>query len=434
MHLRRRTGTDSDMKHEQPIQVNIQSETAELEAVIIHTPGAEVENMTPKHAQRALYSDILNLPLAQKEYTQLENVLSKVATTYHVKDLLVKTLENHDRKKTLIENICAAENVPACFGELIDLPPEKLAACLIEGLPARIDSLTAFLSDDYYALLPLYNFYFTRDAAASIGNRILIGKMASRVRLRESLIMEAIFTDERLFAAAAVINPCGTANSPDISIEGGDILVAREDVLIIGTGCRTSPQGIDFILSQWCRNREGRKYILVQQLPRQPESFIHLDMAFTLLDDGRCMVFEPLILEDNRYETILITVDNGRVARIKYVPDLLSGLKKTGIDLEPLMCGGRDDEWTQEREQWHSGANFLAIAPGKVISYARNVHTLDELNRHGFDVISAQEVTDGKVNLKNTGPCVITIDGSELPRGGGGARCMTMPIRRKIKN
>ena len=413
------------------IQVNVQSETDELEAVIIHTPGAEVENMTPKHAQRALYSDILNLPLAQKEYAQLENVLSKVSKTYQVKDLLIKALENPDRKKALVGNICAAENVPDYFDDLMNLPPAKLAVCLIEGLPARIDNLTAFLNDDYYALFPLYNFYFTRDAAITIGRRMLVGKMANRVRLRESLIMEAIFTDDRLFAADAVMNPYGVSGSPEIMIEGGDILVAREDVLVIGTGCRTSSQGVDFILSQWRRRKEGRKYILVQQLPHKPESFIHLDMAFTFLGAGKCMVFEPLILEDNRYETILITVDNGRVAKIKYVPDLLSGLKKTGIDLEPLMCGGRDDEWIQEREQWHSGANFLAIAPGKVISYARNVHTVDELNRHGFDVITAQKVIEGKVNLKTTGHCVITIDGSELPRGGGGARCMTLPIRRK---
>ncbi|MDR0668038.1 MAG: arginine deiminase [Prevotellaceae bacterium] len=413
------------------LQIDVQSEIGELEAVIIHTPGAEVENMTPKHAQRALYNDILNLQVAQKEYEQLEYVLEKVARTYQVKDLLVKVLENHREKITLVEKICRSENVSDYFDDLINLSPNKLATCLIEGLPARIDNLTAFLNDEYYALFPLYNFYFTRDASMAIGREVLIGKMANRVRLRESLIMDAIFSNEKLFHTS-VINPYDADARPEALIEGGDVLVAREDVLLIGSGNRTSSQGIDFILSQLCARRdEGRKYVLVQQLPDKPESFIHLDMVFTFLDRDACMVFEPLILEDNRYETVLITVDNGRVARIKYVPDLLSGLKRLGIDLEPVVCGGREDEWTQEREQWHSGANFFAFAPGKVISYARNIHTVEELAKHGFEVVAATDVIAGKVHLKRMARCVVTIDGSELPRGGGGARCMTMPLRRK---
>ncbi|MDR0728802.1 MAG: arginine deiminase [Prevotellaceae bacterium] len=414
-----------------PLTVEVQSEIGELEAVIIHTPGAEVENMTPKHAQRALYSDILNLPLAQKEYAQIEQVLSMVAQTFQLKDLLVKVLENHSEKVALVERICRSENVTDYFDDLINFSPNKLATCLIEGLPARIDNLTAFLNDDYYALFPLYNFYFTRDASMVIGRQVLIGQMANRVRLRESLIMDAIFRNKKLFTTS-VINPCDDdVKRPEALIEGGDVLVARDDVLLVGNGSRTSSQGIDFILSQLCiRREEGRKYVLVQQLPDMPESFIHLDMVFTFLDKDACMVFEPLILEDNRYETVLITVDNGRVARIKYVPDLLSGLKRLGIDLEPLICGGREDEWTQEREQWHSGANFFAFAPGKVISYARNLHTIDELAKHGFEVIPASAVTS-KAALKKPARCVVTIDGSELPRGGGGARCMTMPLRRK---
>ncbi|MDR1680671.1 MAG: arginine deiminase [Prevotellaceae bacterium] len=414
-----------------PMAVDVQSEIGELEAVIIHTPGAEVENMTPKHAQRALYSDILNLPLAQREYEQIEAVLSSVARTLQLRDLLVKVLENHSEKAALVEKICRNENVTDYFDDLLNLSPNKLATCLIEGLPARIDNLTAFLNDDYYALFPLYNFYFTRDASMAVGRHVLIGKMANRVRLRESIIMDAIFRNEKLFHTS-VINPYDAGARADVLIEGGDVLVAREDVLLVGNGNRTSSQGIDFILNQLCAQREeGRKYVLVQQLPDKPESFIHLDMVFTFLDRDTCMVFEPLILEDNRYETVLITVDNGRVARIKYVPDLLSGLKRLGFDLEPVVCGGREDEWIQEREQWHSGANFFALAPGKVVSYARNIHTIDELAKHGFDVVTAADVVAGKVNLKKVSRCVVTIEGSELPRGGGGARCMTMPLRRK---
>jgi arginine deiminase len=415
----------------EPLELNIQSEIGTLAAVLLHTPGPEVENMTPKDARRALYSDILNLSIAQKEYEQLEGVLSKVSRVYQLKDLLLKVLENQPERQELIAKICAAEQVPDYFDLLMELPAHTLCRVLIEGLPARIDNLTAFLNDDYYALLPLYNFYFTRDAAMVVGNRVLIGKMANTVRLRESLIMEALFKS-RQCGAAQCLNPSMSPLGSRISIEGGDVLVVRHDVLVLGNGARTSSQGIDFILSQLCRSTgEEPMHILVQQLPPQPESFIHLDMVFTLLDADRCMVFHPLMLEDNRYETIHITVRHGKVEKIKLVQGLLPTLKTLGIDLEPVSCGGTNDEWIQEREQWHSGANFFAIAPGKVLSYARNIHTIDEMNKHGFDIINAGDVLTGKVNLDHVKRCVVTLEGSELPRGGGGPRCMTLPLHRK---
>ena len=102
------------------------------------------------------------------------------------------------------------------------------------------------------------------------------------------------------------------------------------------------------------------------------------------------------------------------------------------MDLKPSFCGGQNDSMTQEREQWHSGANFFAIGPGKIIGYNRNVHTLESLNNNGFEIIKTKDFLDGKVDLNNYKKYVLTIDGSELSRGGGGVRCMTMPFRREI--
>lgn len=413
------------------ISVDVKSEIGKLEAVLLHTPGPEVENMTPKNAQRALYSDILNLSIAQKEYEQVSGVLNKFTKTYQVKDLLEKLLENHNQREALIGKICVSENVTDYFEYLMDLSSKALATILIEGLPAKINSLTSFLNDEFYALQPLFNYYFTRDASVTIGNKILICKMASKVRMRESLINEALFRKKRVFDCEIINAYDFQPGNNGIFMEGGDILVAREDILLLGNGSRTSSLGIDMLINRLCKSgSKGKMNIIVQQLPHTPESFIHLDMVFTLLDKNKAMVFEPLILADNQYQTVHMVIENGKVTKIKSVNNIPSILKKLGMEVEPIICGGSADEWNQEREQWHSGANFFAIAPGKVISYARNVHTLNELAKNGFDIITAWDVINGKRDINKSKSCVITIDGSELPRGGGGARCMTMPLRR----
>lgn len=415
-----------------PLKIDIQSEIGRLDAVLLHRPGCEVENMTPRNVQRALYSDILNLSIAQKEYEQLSGVLSKVCKVYEVYDLLVKVLEQWKPRADLIQRICETEDVVPYIDILMEMESEDLARVLIEGLPARIDTLTSYLRNEYYALYPLYNFYFTRDAAVTIGNQALVCRMANKVRMRESLIMNAIYRFSGEFECDVVdVNESQPEKSPVI-MEGGDIIIAREDILVVGNGVRTTSQGIDFMVDRFRKSAPpGRYNVLVQQLPSEPESFIHLDMVFTMLDVDKCMVFKPLITQANQYQTVHITIDDGEVRSIKPVSGLLPALKKLGMDLKPIVCGG-DDEWDQEREQWHSGANCFAFAPGKVLTYARNVHTLEMLSKGGFEIVRANDFITGKSDAVVMGdrPCAVALDGSELPRGGGGPRCMTMPLSR----
>lgn len=254
--------------------------------------------------------------------------------------------------------------------------------------------------------------------------------MASKVRERESLIMEAIFDYHPAFSTQTIHPVKLFDKSGKASIEGGDVLIAREDVFLSGISARTTSQGIDAIM-EYLKTRPGRKHLILQELPYQPESFIHLDMVFTMLDRDKCMIFEPLVLRSSRHITIHVIIEDDEVVQIKEEENILTALKKLGIDLEPVFCGGNGDIYVMEREQWQSGANFFAVGPGKVIGYGRNIHTMNALHKHGFEIIKARDVIRNKVNPADYSKYVITIEGDELSRGGGGARCMTMPLRRK---
>jgi arginine deiminase len=412
-----------------PIEIEVHSEIGELEHVIVHTPGPEVENMTPENAERALYSDILNLSVAKQEYSQFKQALQLHTNTWEVAKLLEDVLNIEGVKQQLLNSITQFETVHENIDYLLSLDPVSLTQLLIQGVVMKKDNLTRYFSEDRYSLMPLHNCFFTRDASCVIGHKVLINRMASDVRERESLIMEAIFDNHPLFVTQTY-NPIRSRTyTSGMSTEGGDVLIARDDITIIGTGVRTTSLGVDYILSKM-KEMEGVRHIIVQELPSKPESFIHLDMVFTLLDQEHCMVFEPIILTPNNYRTVHIKLDNGKVT-ICSEKNILESLRKLGIDLKPIFCGGQKDKWIQEREQWHSGANFFAVAPGKLIGYDRNVYTLEELNKNGFEIFAAQDLIDQKINPRNYQKYVAAINGAELARGGGGARCMSMPIKRK---
>lgn len=414
-----------------PCKVHVASETGRLRAVLLRRPGIEVERMTPLNAAQALYGDILDKPTVDHEYGLFSGVLERWTQVYYVIDILETLLHDdgirqhlvteslrHDRRTSQQQQVNEG-----LYEHLMSLPSPELARILIEGYER--EQWDGF-SDDRYLLKPLYNLMFTRDASSTIYDRVLINSMSFEVRERETLIYEAIF---RHFFGVEMLN--ATSRNPWARTEGGDIHIAAPDLLCIGEGIRTNAKGIDYLAQTFARERDHFN-ILVQELPTSPESFIHLDMVFTFLSRHQCMAFEPLLRKEGLFAdkaTTLIRISNGRIT-YHQVHNLLDGLRQLGWDIEPVICGG-SDSWVQLREQWHSGANFFALDDARILGYRRNTATLDALDRAGFSILNAEDIVSGRIDMHQYPRFVAAFPGSELPRAGGGARCMTMPIWRE---
>lgn len=406
------------------IDVNVSSEIGRLNAVLLHRPGVEIERMAPMNAGEALYSDILSKPIVDDEYRYFCGALEKCTHVYYVADLLRMLLSDDDICSTLVSDSCAAEGCEYLIDELLTHDTETLARELIEGVPYEAGRDPERFALRRYVLRPLYNLFFTRDASSSVYDRVLVNSMSFDVRKRENLIYGVIF--EHFFG-------CETLNAQrwnrNAHTEGGDVQIGRPDLLCIGQGIRTDKKGIQYLAETFADRPSFN--IIVQELPHKPESFIHLDMVYTFLDRDRCMMYEPMLRKTAEFggmSTTRIEMSNGKI-RYHECKNMLEALKQVGLDMEPVFCGG-DDLWMQQREQWHSGANFFALAPGKVIGYRRNIHTIEALDKAGFSVLKAEDVAEGRVSIDDYKRCVVTFAASELPRAGGGARCMTMPINR----
>lgn len=407
--------------------VNVTSEYGHLNAVLLHRPGIEIERMTPSNAAEALYSDILSKHIVDKEYAAFSGVFEKWTKVYYVEDVLAELMDDDDTRESLVRESCMLDDCPHLVDELLLHDSRRLAKELIEGVGYHVDTDPVRFAESRFTLKPMYNLFFTRDASSSVFDEVLINSMSFKVRQRETLLYRAIFEKYFHTNTFSVMDTDAAART-----EGGDVQIASPDLLCIGEGIRSNHKGIMTLARRYAKQRPHFR-ILVQQLPRKPESFIHLDMVYTFLGSHQCMVFEPMLAKTGVFAgkaTTLIECDNGKITTKEY-GNILQGLKACGMDMEPVFCGGIDC-WYQQREQWHSGSNFFALDDGKVIGYERNRYTIEALSNAGFAVLDAEEVCSGKVKIQDYEQCVVTFRASELPRGGGGARCMTMPINRSL--
>jgi len=408
--------------------IHVSSEIAPLKTVLLHTPGTELDQMTPETAEELLYDDILNMEAAQFQHNQLQGVLDKVARPLQVRSLLCEVLKDEQIKRELIQDLCQHLGASELENQLMETEASILSEQLITGTPLKRDTLERFLSPRRFALPPLPNLFFTRDSAMVLNERVFIGNMANPIRTAEAILMSHIFRHHAIVKCDDFLVDATKQDMPQATFEGGDILILQEDTVLIGMSERTSMPGIDYLVEQF-KERKKIKHIFVVILPKI-RATIHLDMVFTMIDFDKAVVFPPLILAKDAVDVIHINIADSVHPKLERIPYLLDALRKVDIKLQPIYCGGQNELY-QRREQWQSGANFFTIGPGKIIGYGMNTFTYEELGKAGIPRIEAADVISGKVDLNKIDKYAVAISGNELTRGGGGCRCMTMPIYRE---
>jgi arginine deiminase len=427
------------------MSLRVTSEIGKLKSVLVHLPGPEIDRMVPAMMEELLFDDILYGNRAREEHRRFQQVLGYVADeVLEIQDLLEEVLQVPEQRGAILDDLGKTLGWgPDMDYRLRDLTAEQLAAALVTGIEKPAPEIAAAASE-LYALPPIPNYFFQRDPLVVVGERAIRASMATPARLREPLLSGYVMSLHPRFAtpeggkfwfqefSADYGKPSSYARMRP-TLEGGDVLVLREDLLAIGYTERTEKTTIERLAESFKKLKSPIKKILVVAIP-PARSYMHLDTVFTMISQDECLVYGPMILPDGAEEADVYECDlTKREITWTSEKDLLSALKAQKLDLKPIRCGG-DDPIAERREQWTDGANAFALAPGVILIYDRNEATAAELARAGYTVVDEADLLLGKEELELWKPSkkyVILLAAHELSRARGGPRCMTMPLVRE---
>lgn len=405
--------------------VRVTSEIGPLRAVLVHTPGNELLAVTPRTRKDYLYDDLIDIEFAQREHHRLVALLERFADVHQTRTLLVESLANDEARAFVVSRATEVVRSESLAYQLAEVPPEQLAALLIEGSEEEAGPIGRALNKIGYSLPPAPNLFFMRDAGVVMGDHAVVGSMRYGSRWSEELLIKVLFEYHPALQHAGLLYDGSVEQRITYSLEGGDVHPLRPDLVLLGLSSRSSAAALDHLCDMLFGNTPVTDALIVV-MPDE-RSAIHLDMIFTQVDREQCVVSPPHFLGPER---LAVMHRCKSVDGVKEMPDFFTALKRVDFRLEPIFCGG-SSRAAQEREQWASGCNMLAVRPGVVIGYARNDVTLSEFDRAGFRIVGSADVVAGNQPLVDGERALITMEGAELVRGGGGPRCMTLPVMRE---